>query len=238
MSNTAIIRGIGWVLKESMGFPGHIRPAGQGLSLPELSGKQVLGQPYKAFGRMDYFSKLGFSAIAFAMSHAGILPLPVKDKNPVQKKEIPLIAESATGCIETDLLYQSAMSRKPVMPSPALFAYTLPSCFLGEAAIYFGLTGEAYMMEPPDSNGLTALSTAMDNLAIYPRVVCGVCNSDGYACPGALFLVLDRLDADTGKHRSHPFPLTITRHSTAGPFHCNGTPVTALQGLAFDPATS
>jgi len=196
----AKIKGLGWVFASSMGHPGHIRQFPSSMQLPKLSGKSVLPVPYKPFGRMDNYSRMGFTAIAFAMAHAGFAPIRGKDDAKGDKRQIALIAGSQTGCLETDFLYQATLSRAGgTLPSPALFAYTLPSCFLGEAAIYFGLTGESYMMEEQTDTGLTALSTTMDCLesGLYPVVVCGVCNSvstpeeTSPACPGALFLVLE-----------------------------------------------
>ena len=146
MSDTAVILGMGWVMPHSMGRPGAIHRFDSPDEMSHLSGKSVLTVPYKAFGRMDLFSKLGFSAIAFAMADAGIPPVPADKNSRPPKKYIPLIAESATGCLETDLLYQATLSRQENrLPSPALFAYTLASCFLGEAGIYHGVSGEAYV---------------------------------------------------------------------------------------------
>ncbi len=244
MTDTAVIRGLGWVFKDTMGFPGNIRNTESKDSLPRLSGKTVLTTPYKAFGRMDIFSKLGFSAIGFAMSHAGIRPLPNKGAvSTGNKKQIPLIAESVTGCIETDFLYQATLSREQgKLPSPAIFAYTLPSCFLGEASIYYGLTGEAFMIEAKEGRGLIALSAAMDELASgsYKTVVCGACNSDIVTVsertsptPGAVFLVLEAPDTDNGKRETNKPHRTITRNTPAGPdFYYNGTPLKNLHGLA------
>ncbi len=200
MSNQAQILGMGWVQPGSMGSPGAVQKFHSPEEMYHLSGKSVLEVPYKAFGRMDLFSKLGFSAIAFAMSDAGMSPVPAQKENPVPTKYIPLIAESATGCLETDLLYQATVSRQENrLPSPALFAYTLASCFLGEAGIYHRLSGEAYVVEKEPSTGLTALSFAMDALGTdgCEGAVCGICNCGRHLCagehpcrPGALFLVI------------------------------------------------
>ncbi|MDY0222213.1 MAG: beta-ketoacyl synthase N-terminal-like domain-containing protein [Desulfobacterium sp.] len=199
MNLCAHIRGMGWVFSSSMGRPDRVQLSLSGDHFPELTGKSVLKNPYKPFGRMDNFSKMGFAAIAFAMDHAGISPSTTRD-GVKKKRNIALIAGSETGCLETDLLYQATLSRAGgALPSPALFAYTLPSCFLGEASIYFGLTGESYMVEEENMTGLTPLSMAMDCLesGLYRAVVCGVCNSEltkTDSPPGALFLVLESID--------------------------------------------
>ncbi|MEA2059563.1 MAG: beta-ketoacyl synthase N-terminal-like domain-containing protein [Thermodesulfobacteriota bacterium] len=200
MRYTANILGVGWVDPSSMGRPGHLHKFETPEEMFRLSGKFVLNTPYKPFGRMDQFAKLGFSAIAFAMTDAGISPVESGKSGQSLKRSLAVIAESTTGCLETDLSYQAAISGPgPYVPSPALFAYTLPSCFLGEAAIYYGLKGEAYMVEKQKSTGLTALSFAMDNLYINgcEAAVCGTCNSGPGTSigktgltPGAIFLVI------------------------------------------------
>ncbi len=197
----AAITGMGWVSKSSMGYPGHVLYSKSSHCLPKISGKEILSRPHKAFGRMDNFSKMGFAAITFALADAGI-PLE-------SKKNIGMIASSITGCIETDIHYQATLSReKGILPSPTLFAYTLPSCFLGEASIYHGLTGESFMVEEELTNGLQGLSLGLDLLEEggCDTLVCGICNSDLYsevkmAGPtmeetspesGALFFVLEK----------------------------------------------
>ncbi|MDT8379909.1 MAG: beta-ketoacyl synthase N-terminal-like domain-containing protein [Desulfotignum sp.] len=208
-----------------------------------LSGKSVLDTPYKAFGRMDPFSKLGFSAIAFAMADAGFSPISsYKDDSPA-KQTVAAIAESATGCLDTDFSYQATLSGDPPhIPSPALFAYTLPSCFLGEAAIYYGLAGEAYMIETIENTGLTALSFAMDSLDTgnCKAAVCGICNLgpgtalDGTGpAPGALFLVLGKEPSPSVDRKGNSsLPLTITRQITNGDrFYLGENEVTELAKL-------
>lgn len=226
MKNNAEILGIGWVTPASMGRPGHVHKFETPKEMFRLSGKSVLDSPYKAFGRMDPFSKLGFSAIAFAMADAGFSPASAcKDSSPPAKQPVAAIAESATGCLDTDFTYQATLSGdRPHIPSPALFAYTLPSCFLGEAAIYYGMTGEAYMIETVENTGLTALCFAMDSLDTgnCKAAVCGICNlGPGTALdgtdpdPGALFLVIGPAPSPSlNKKGNNPFSLTLTRQTT------------------------
>ena len=204
----AAITGMGWVSKSSRGYPGHVHYSKHANCLPRISGKDILNRPHKAFGRMDNFSKMGFSAITFALADAGI-PLP-------GPKNIVMIASSVTGCLETDIQYQTTLSRKNgILPSPTLFAYTLPSCFLGEAAIYHGITGESFMVEEEIGNGLRGLSLGLDLMeqGKSDTLVCGICNSDLYSEvkmagannedsfpePGALFFVLEK-KADRSCH--------------------------------------
>ncbi|MBU8848382.1 MAG: hypothetical protein KOO64_02510, partial [Desulfobacterales bacterium] len=149
----AFITGIGWVSKDSMGYPDHIQQFDRKTTLPGIKRKDILNHPHKSFGRMDAFSKLGFAAIAFAMNDAGI-------KEERDKKNISIIASTVTGCLETDMNFQETILKK--VPSPAIFAYTLDSSFLGEASIYFGLTGESFVINEEKTNGLTGLLMALE----------------------------------------------------------------------------
>lgn len=189
----AFITGIGWVSKESMGHINNIQNFDRNTTLPQIKGKDILDHPHKPFGRMDAFSKLGFAAIAFAMKDAGI-------KKEGAKKNISLIASTVTGCLETDMTFQETISKK--LPSPAIFAYTLASCFLGEACIYFGLTGESFVISEAKSNGLKGLFMALEIIesGVSDVVLCGVCNSDIETInadshtikPGSLFFVIEK----------------------------------------------
>ena len=87
------------------------------------------------------------------------------------------------------------------MASPSLFTYTLPNCFMGEAAIRFGLTGESYIVSEPSASGLTALSLAMEDIVSgqSQTVICGRCDlgrpplleTSGEVAAGSLFFVLE-----------------------------------------------
>lgn len=188
----AAITGMGWVTKKSMGRPGKILEFENADELPQISRRNVLNQPYKPFGRMDEFSKLGFAAIAFALEDAGI-----QRGNP--KKDIGLVAATSTGCIATDISYWQTVEKNA--SSPALFAYTLDSCFLGEASICFGLTHENYVINEKNSTGTRALYFALEQIGTGQcrAMVCGICNSgiahdaleDSGFEPGALFFVLE-----------------------------------------------
>ncbi|MBF0201185.1 MAG: hypothetical protein HQK66_07715 [Desulfamplus sp.] len=170
MKFNAAITGLGWVGRRSMGRPGNIRELETVGGLPEIRRKDVLPRPYKPFGRMDRFSKMGFAAIAFALEDAGM----TGDSSP---KDIGLVASTWTGCMETDIDYWRTVLQNA--PSPALFAYTLDSCFLGEASICFGLTGEHYVINEQCCDGRSALFFALESLCMGPSkaFVCGICNS-------------------------------------------------------------
>ncbi|MCF6248716.1 MAG: hypothetical protein L3J69_15375 [Desulfobacula sp.] len=192
----ACITGIGWVLKDSMGYPRSEKKFPE-RGLPLIKRKDVIDYPYKPFGRMDNFSKLGFAAISFALADAGI---KTEIKTRSVKENISLVASTATGCLETDIRYRKTLTDN--VPSPAIFAYTLDSCFLGEAGIYFGLTGESFMINEQNTAGLTGLYFGLEMIhsGDSETVLCGVCNSDIQLCqssasniiPGSLFFVIEK----------------------------------------------
>jgi len=174
---------------------------GFGLMTPEkdsrlLTAKNILGHPYKPFGRMDYFSKLGFAGIVKAMKDAGRSEWEAK-------RNIGLIATTQFGCLETDQNYFATVRTDHGMgASPALFAYTLPNCFLGEAAIFLGLTGEGFVINESDPTGFAGLSMAMTTLLeddSMEAILYGVCDVPQVAdikspknlFQGALFMVLE-----------------------------------------------
>ena len=59
-----------------------------------------------------------------------------------QKRRVAILAETYSGCLETDCDYfTTVIPEQGALASPQLFAYTLSNTFLGEAALRFGLTG-------------------------------------------------------------------------------------------------
>jgi len=231
----AFITGIGWVSKESMGYNGCIKHFDQNTLLPQIKRKDILSHSYKHFGRMDGFSKLGFAAISFALKDAGIKIEPVKinpEKIYPEKKDISMIVSTVTGCLETDLDFQETMLRP--LPSPALFAYTLDSSFLGEASIYFGLTGESFVINEEKPDGLKGLFMALEIIdsGVSDMVLCGVCNSDiktnnTDSCrntPGSLFVVLQ-------KKCLHSYG-TIKSSSPESYYYQNDIKITTVYALA------
>ncbi len=247
---------MGWVSKSSWGYPGHLIYSKNSHCLPKIPGKEILSRTHKAYGRMDDFSKIGFAAITFALADAGI---PQSDhkladhklaepKLAEPKKNICIIASSVLGCLETDIHYQATLSRKKgILPSPAIFAYTLPSSFLGEASIYHGLTGESFMIEEELFNGLRGLSLGLDLLEDggCDTLVCGLCNSDLYSDikmaepamegpapePGALFFVLEK---QASQSCYGPCYGTITEDRAQNIFSHEGKKITSLTDLGKD----
>ncbi|PNU20636.1 hypothetical protein C2E25_06215 [Geothermobacter hydrogeniphilus] len=170
---SARVRGFGWVSATGAG-----RGRDGQLSLPEGTallppGRRVaFSKPYLRYGRLDDFSKLGLSTIALALQDAGVAEFD-------QKRPVGLYAASRYGCSVTDRAYfQTLLDDGGSLASPNLFAYTLANCFLGEAAIRFGLSGPAQVLNEAGSRSLAALRWALADLASgsCPMALAGYCD--------------------------------------------------------------
>lgn len=178
------ISGIGFVTSQLQGCGSDVntlkKTSGK---LPCLSRKDVLDNPYKPFGRMDMYSKIGFAAIYFAFKDAGLL-------NHDNISNTAIIASTYLGCIDTDKNFFNTMHyENGKNASPALFAYTLPNTFLGEASIYLKTSGESFVINSNDFDGIDALKMSFDLLQPVNSlksedngnpefVLCGVCNTN------------------------------------------------------------
>ncbi|MEJ2587857.1 MAG: hypothetical protein P8165_09835 [Deltaproteobacteria bacterium] len=188
------ITGVGWITAGGMGrgretpqfemTAGKVRP---------VTRESVIEGAFAHFGRMDAFSKLGFGGIALALRDADLHDW--KDKRP-----IGMIASTVYGCLQTDMDYADTMAHdEGRLASPALFSYTLPNCFLGEAAWYFGTTGLSYVIYDPEFGGLNSLRTALLHIRLneFEKGVAGIVDDppvvSGTACamPGAAFVVIE-----------------------------------------------
>jgi 3-oxoacyl-[acyl-carrier-protein] synthase II len=191
----AVVAGAGWV--SSGGLGGTLRHSGFALQagpLPEFRCGDVLRRPCPRFGRFDAFTRTGVAAVSLALEDAGLAAWE-------SKRPIGIVAGTVLGCLDVDAAYYaSALDGDGSTASPNLFAYTLPNCFLGEAAAQFGLTGPAYVLTLAPSDPLRWLAVACDMLAdgAAPLVLAGVNETatagrasiaEG-AFPGAAFLVL------------------------------------------------
>lgn len=190
----ALLTGIGWVTgagfgcgKEGGGCDFPDQP------LPTLTRKDVFPEPNQRFGRMSDYAKLGLAALTFALRDAGLETWSVK-------RPIGVVAATKLGCLATDLAYHRAVLLEGGgLASPNLFAYTLANCFLGDAAIQFGLTGSLIALNET-REGLDALRIALEDLDLgeAETMVVGVCDlavpetftGQIQLLPGAAFLVL------------------------------------------------
>jgi 3-oxoacyl-[acyl-carrier-protein] synthase II len=156
----ASITGIGVVCAGSMGCgrdrPRVNRAAGP---LPLLRPKEIFRVPCQRFNRMDAFTQYSMVAIAFALRDAGLEEWD-------QKRPIGITASSAYGCLDTDIrYYNTVMPQNGALASPQMFAYTLASSFLGEAAIHFGLDGPSYVLNERPRDHRMCLMTALLSLS-------------------------------------------------------------------------
>lgn len=200
----AWINGIGWLTAAGMGQgrAATAHPFCPG-SLEIPTRKQVFEKPDMRFGRLDEFSRIGLAALAFCLRDAG-------EETWEQKRPIGIVAASRYGCLATDLAYlQTMLPDNGKLASPNLFAYTLPNCFLGEAALRFGLTGNTLVLNQADPTGLAPLRYALEELLWSEQqgILAGVNElaaapdlADKQDCPGSLFLLLAKAPSASGSY--------------------------------------
>ena len=188
------LTGIGWVTSTGFGWG---KQGGEcslsSLPLTAPSRKDIFPEPNQRFGRMSEYSKVGLGAVALALRDAGLETWSAK-------RSIGVVAATQLGCLATDLDYhRSVLLEGGGLASPNLFAYTLDNCFLGEAAIQFGLTGSSVAINET-RNGLDSLCIAIEDLALgeADTMLAGICDlavPEFFAgqvelMPGAIFVVL------------------------------------------------
>lgn len=230
----AFITGMGWLTAAGVG-----RGRGMGpFSVPEgnvmvPSRKDVFRNRDERFGRMDPFSKVGLAAIAMALKDAGMYGVQGKDRI------AGITASTQRGCLGTDVdFFRTVLADDGQWPSPHLFTYTLASCFLGEAALRFGLTGPSYILHDERTFSLAGVRAALLELTDKDAhlMIAGACDLplprelfsdlDEY-CPGpagAAFIVVD----------SNPGPeseVYVPIHEKSGSIFVNETQVGSLDEL-------
>jgi len=192
----AIINGIGWVTPAGCGqgrqAQSHPLVPGE-LEIPTR--KQVFADIDRRFGRLDDFSRIGLAAVAFCLRDG-------MTEEWTEKRPLGIVAASRYGCLPTDLEYfATVMPQHGQLASPNLFAYTLPNCFLGEAALRFGLTGNSMIINRQDVTNLAAISMGLEELAWSGQdgVLAGIVDlrpptelGGENNCPGSLFLLLGK----------------------------------------------
>jgi len=190
------INGIGWVTAAgcNSGKNADQQPFCTGLlEIPKR--KQVFEKPDMRFGRLDEFSRIGLAALTFCLRDAG-------EEAWSEKRSIGIIAASHYGCLKTDIAYlQTMLPEHGRLASPNLFAYTLASSFLGEAALRFGLAGMSLVVNQKDDSGLFPLRYALEELVWDEQqaMLAGICDlavplelAEEGECPGSLFFLLGR----------------------------------------------
>ncbi len=193
----SFITGVGWISAQNMGRgrKNNNFKMAQG-ELPSISQKTGFKTSYPRFSRMDEFSKLGVSAVGLALQDAGL-------NEWMSKREIGIVVATVYGCLQTDLDYfETVLPEDGVFASPALFSYTLPNCFLGEAAASFGLTGPGYVVSQQNSTSLSSVEAALEDMDCtgLEIALAGICDLDcppdfptnANIIPGAAFMVIEK----------------------------------------------
>jgi hypothetical protein len=120
--------------------------------LPPLRGRYFRVDSSPRFGRMDLLSKLGLGVAELCMAHAPVLT----------RQDVALVGGSMLGCLEADANYHDTLLKGgPTGASPAMFVYTLPSMFLGEIAIKFGLRGRTSYINAGKLSAIAALANGV-----------------------------------------------------------------------------
>ena len=194
MINIKVLGG-GWVTAAGIGSIG----GGQEFDMPtgelgKLGRDMYVDQSDSRWGRLDRYSRAGLIAGAKALTDSGYsLSGPEVD--------MAMAVSTVSGTKEVDDKYfQSVIIEKGLFASPNLFAYTLPSCMLGEISIRFSLTGSEYVIMDSEPDMLSGMKMGADCLFDgYETVLAGYCNVEseeldtGKLCyPGAVFLVLGK----------------------------------------------
>ncbi len=179
----AVIMGLGWITARGAGRPGQSDPfVLAGTVLPAIDQHRLLPRPLPHFGRLDAYTRLGLAATALALRDAG--------QEAGALRETGIVCTTRYGCLQTDLDFMRSMTVAGGRhPSPALFAYTLPSALVGEAGILFGLTGPAYVTA--SESDLASLELALESLSLGEarQMLAGWCDAgrpEGFP-PGDVF---------------------------------------------------
>ena len=214
----ANVKGIGWVTSGGMGYGRNNDCFSMDYTtLPNLTRTMVFEKPNRNFGRMDEYSRLGLAAVSQALKDAELHEWD-------EKRNIGVIASTVFGCLHTDIeYYETVLPQGGILASPNLFAYTLPSSFLGEIALCFGLTGTSYTVNEQTHTGLGGLKIAMECIASQDTesMLAGVCDlgspelldMEERIPPGAVFLVIEKTKEDARKDERIEYgQLTMDHH--------------------------
>lgn len=199
----ADITGIGWITAKGVGrgrdHHGFALPMGP---LPAYNPEKIFTEPYPNLRRMDDYSRLGVSAIALTLKDAGL-------DTWTRKRDIGMVVASVYGCLGADVdYYNTVIPNQGAQASPAVFSYTSPNTFLGEAAIRFGMTGTNYAVFEQCPTGLAGLHAALGHITDGDdeKMLGGICD---VGCPeifgrpdafprGAVFFMLEAVGTNVG----------------------------------------
>jgi len=188
------VTGIGWAGGCGAGRSGDSSSPGfTAVTYEALGKKEIYGSLDGRKGRLDPFSLLGLSAAAMALRDSG-------REGRGERLRAAMVARSVYGCLPTDAeFYATVKPQGGKLASPNLFAYTLPNCFFGEAAVRYGLCGPTMVLSGEDT--LLAVDTAIDLMLSGDAdfALCGVTDLPPHPdtglpplpMPGAIFLLIE-----------------------------------------------
>jgi 3-oxoacyl-[acyl-carrier-protein] synthase II len=102
---------------------------------------------------------VGLAAVAFALRDAGM-------EHWETKRPAGIVASTRTGCLAVDIeYYNTVLPEGGGLPSPNLFSCTLPTCFFGESAIQFGLTGPTFIVNDSAEDALSGVRMGLESLS-------------------------------------------------------------------------
>ena len=155
-----VVAGIGWITSQGPGRGREARMFSMTPGpIPPVTGEDVFPEPGLRFGRLPHYSRVGLAAVAFALRDAGMEQWKTK-------RFAGLVASTRAGCLATDIeYYNTVLPEGGGLPSPNLFSSTLPTCFLGEAAIQFGLTGPTFIVSDPAEDALAGVRMALESIS-------------------------------------------------------------------------
>ncbi|EGJ51954.1 beta-ketoacyl synthase N-terminal-like domain-containing protein [Desulfocurvibacter africanus] len=187
---SALVTGMGWLTAAGLGQGRRDAFSLACGALPEVR-RQDLFAEHPRFGRMDAYCKAGLAGVVMALRDAGL-------EGPLGESA-GLAATTCVGCLRTDLDYFATAMQGPILASPNLFAFTLPTSIVAEAAICFGLRGPTCMLHEPQAFGLTGVRAGLEALEFGEAelMLAGACDVPALDWPcgqgpaGSIFLVLE-----------------------------------------------
>jgi len=231
--NIADITGIGWIASTGLWRGKDIKTFAMLNAISEVTADGQLPDipldgSYPSSRRMDKYSRLGMTAISLALQDAGLDMW-------TEKRNIGIITSTEYGCLNTDFDYfDTVLPDGGIGASPGLFSYTLPSSFMGDVAIRFGLTGSSFVINEKSAFALTCLKLALN--AIFcgdtDKMVCGVCHPE----PPPVFKKINRIPVEAlfiaiEKNPANGFSYGTVSLDKSGCITLNGEEINDLQEL-------
>ncbi len=231
--NIADITGIGWIASTGLWRGKDIKTPAMLNAMSEVTADGQLPDipldgSYPSSRRMDKYSRLGMTAISLALQDAGL-------DEWAEKRNIGIITSTEYGCLNTDFDYfDTVLPDDGIGASPGLFSYTLPSSFMGDVAIRFGLTGASFVINEKSASALTCLKLALNAIACgdTDKMLCGIC----HPAPPPVFKKINRIPVEAlfiaiEKNPDNGFSYGTISLDKSGCITLNGEEINDLQEL-------